>query len=292
MAQVFLKDNLPLLQQVKQIATRERIGAKYAPPADGNETAEAQQKRLGQMAAASANAGDHSMVASLAEAIGVLKADRDTTQYEWFQNKDGTTVYLPKKEGSDLRLGKPTGGMTGFGFGPGGPVGVIRAITAIEGMRDAHDKMKRFEVKVASKQISYTDLDFFRGKLATMYDDANKETGLGHYVPFFGTATGSAVLARLNRTNPDLANYLQSAAFWALEESVLANRPSDFRTKMDEFVSAIKPDAKVQSIHDLWTARSVRLHGFEQGLPALKGLMDRAARMSAAPGVQLVPQEP
>lgn len=282
----FQKDIVPVLQQAKQDRVREQIAAKF--PVPDNESPAQALGRMQKLSAAYASAGDHTMVASLAESIGALRPS--TKQYEWFQKKDGTTVYLPKEEGSQLRLGKPVGSTTGFGFGPGGPMGAIRAISAVAGMNDADQKMKRFELQIAEKKANYVDMDYFRGHLATLYNDATKDAGIfGHIVPFFGTAVGSSVLARLNRTNPDLANYLQAASQWALEESLLSNRPSDFRVKMDEFISAIKPDAKVQSIHDLWRSRAVRLGALNHGVPTLQRLLDRAASMPNMPGTTIVP---
>lgn len=280
-----IMEHLSQVASIRQQQTRDTIGAKYQPPAD--ESIPGMVNRLKRMSAEYATAGDHAMVASLASDIGAIEPNAMKTDYEWFQKKDGSTVYLPKEQGSKLGLGKPIT-QSGFGFGPGGPLAVIRGISAVAGLEDADEKMKRFELKVAqaagrsgdSGFSLYNDFDFFRGQLATMYNDANRETGLlGHVVPFFGTAVGSAVLARLNRTNPDLANYLQAAAQWALEDSQLQGRPSDFRIKMDEFISAIKPDSKVQAIHDIWKSRGVRLAGYQRGVPALKALLDRVTAM-------------
>ena len=286
-------EQLAQVTQIRQQATRDKIGAKYQTPPD--ETVPGMLTRLKKMSGDFAAAGDHAMVAALASDIGAIEPNSRAEQYEWFATKDGKTVYLPKEEGSRLRLGKPIT-TTGFGFGSAGPLGAMRAMSGIAGMQDADEKMRKFEIKAASGQVDYNSWDYFQGQLATLYSDARKETGIaGHLVPFFGTATGSVALAHLNRTNPELANYLQAASQWALEESLLSNRPSDFRTKMDEFVSAIKPSGgagigkrpqpNVQGIHDLWKSRAVRLDGYKKGVPALQAMFDRV--VASAPGTTL-----
>lgn len=285
---------LDVLDQVGKLATvetqerRKAIAAKY--PAVANETTEQMIARLGKMSGEFATSGDHSMVAALASDIGALTPSK--TDYEWFLTKDGKTVYLPKEEGSRLRLGKPIS-TTGFGFGAAGPLGAMRAMSGIAGMADADEKMRRYEIKVASGQADLTDKDYFQGQISSLYNKQNEAAGLaGHIVPFFGTAAGTQMLERLNKSNPEYAQYLQAAAQWALEESLLSNRPSDFRTKMDEFISAVKPGAKPPIIHDLWKSRSVRLKGYQEGLPAIRAAFERMASMGSGPGVTTIPEQP
>lgn len=281
-----------VLDQMSKVATihqqqqRDAITKQY--PASPNETPALMIDRLGRMSGAFASAGDHSMVASLAEDIGALKPPK--AEYEWFMTKDGkSTVYLPKEEGSKQRLGKPiTQG--GFGFGPGGPLSIMRGISAVAGMQQAHEVMKPYELKVASGQATTTDKDWFQGQISQLYNEQAKQSGVaGYLVPFFGTAVGTQMLERLNKENPEYANYLQAASQWALEDALLSNRPSDFRTRMDEFVSAVKPGAGIQSIHNLWKSRGVRLAGYQRGIPALKALLDRVTVM---PGTTIVPEMP
>lgn len=279
---VDLLDQQAKVATVKRDQRRQEIGAKYAPVP--GETTEQMITRLGKMSSELASAGDHAAVAALASDIGALKPPKE--EYEWFQSPDGkSTVYLPKAEGSRLRLGKPIT-QSGFGFGPGGPLALMRAVSGVAGMGNADEQMRPYEIKVAAKQADLTDKDYFQGQIAALYNDQNKAAGLaGHIVPFFGTAAGTQMLERLNKSNPEYANYLQSAAQWALEDALLSNRPSDFRTRMDEFVSAVKPGAGAQSIHNLWASRSVRLNAYRRGLPAIQNLLDRAAAM---PGVTTV----
>ena len=283
-------ENFGKLGDVRKQMTRERISAKFqAPP---NEDLPGLVNRLKHMSGAYAAEGDHAMVASLASDIGAIEPSAMKTDYEWFQTKDGKTVYLPKAEGSALRLGKPIT-TTGFGFGAAGPLGAMRAMAGIAGMTDADEKMRNYELKVAQKVADVTDKDYFQGQIVQMYSDHAKQSGIvGHIIPFFGTAAGTQMLERLNKTNPDYANYLQAAAQWALEESLLSNRPSDFRTKMDEFISAVKPGAKTQSIHDLWKSRAVRLDGYKKGLPALQAMFDRVVAASPGTSVEILPTPP
>lgn len=231
--------------------------------------------------AAGTNYGE-ALKAALQQRGLTAAADRQKPKQTLYVDPQGN--YHPLNSDLEPPAGwKPATGKSADGgplaLGSQGIFGAGRSIAAVQGMHDADKKMKRFEVPAASGKINYTDWDYMQGRLATAYDDAAKETGaLGHIVPFYGTATGAEMLRRLNQSNPALANYLQAASQWALEESSLSNRPSEYRTKMDEFISAIKPGAGKESIHDIWSSRAARLSGYDLSVPAAKRSLERAAQ--------------
>lgn len=281
-------DKMKEVQAVRTQQQRIAIGAKYKPLPD--ETLPQTISRLGKMSNEFASIGDHEAVAGLVADINALKPDK--VDYDWFQ--DGKNVImLPKEEGSRLRLGKPIAA-SGFGFGSVGPVGTLRAISAIAGMDNANDMMKPYEIKVATGQAVTTDKDYFQGQLSQLYNEQAKATGIaGYIVPFFGTAAGTQMLERLNKSNPDYANYLQAAAQWALEDAQLQPRGgSNFKTAMDEFISAVKPGAGVQSIHNLWKSRESRLAPLHRNVGALQAMLDRVTTMGTGTSIEPVPTPP
>lgn len=187
-------------------------------------------------------------------------------QWGKFQTPAGPRV-LTMDEGA--RMGYPPlaneGGASGFGAG--GVSGAGRTLAAIHGLKTAHDKMTEFENAVIEGKASYDGWDFFRSQVGKMYDEHG----------FMNQAAVTAALGDINKKNPALAEYLQAEMMWALEESALANRPSDFRTKLDEFVSALKPNAGPAPIRFMQEGRNVRVHGWERTQPAIESMLDRAA---------------
>ena len=159
------------------------------------------------------------------------------------------------------------GAFGGTGFGSGGIGMVARQYAAIAGMDNADAAMKPFEDAVQSGTANYTGLDYYKGMWSKMYDAS------GHIDP----AVHASVYARLNQENPVLANYLASAEQWALEDSQLSGRPSDFRTKLDAYISAIGPNAQKSTIAQRQDFRRTRLKALADVSPAMKAMLDRAA---------------
>lgn len=62
-------------------------------------------------------------------------------------------------------------------------------------------------------------------------------------------------LATLNKTDPELARYVRRALSFAEGESMISNRPSDFRTKMSAFLSAAASGATPDMIADIQSRR-------------------------------------
>lgn len=163
------------------------------------------------------------------------------------------------------------GGAPGGGFGAGGIGGAGRTLAGIAGLHTAHDSMTPYENSIASGQATFDGLDYYKTLMGKMYDSNG----------IVDPAIHATAMAHLGSTNPDLANYLQNAELWALEESMLSNRPSDFRTKLDAFVSTLKPNASQQMIQGIQNARAVRISGWDKSAPALEAQLKRVTGTAA-----------
>lgn len=156
------------------------------------------------------------------------------------------------------------GGTTG-GMGSGGLGGLAKTSSAITEMDQANQMLTPFEQSVRSGQANYTGLDYFTGLLGRMYDS--------HGV--VDQATHTAAFANLNKANPALANYLRAAEMWALADGAVSGKTSDFRTKLDGFVSAIGPNAGTAQIDNTQQARTTRLEALKKFQPAMEAAADR-----------------
>ncbi len=160
------------------------------------------------------------------------------------------------------------------GFGAGGIGGVGRTLAGIAGLHTAHESMKPYEDTIAAGRAKFDGLDYYKTLMGKMYDSKG----------IVDPAIHATAMANLGSTNPDLALYLQNAELWALEESMLSNRPSDFRTKLDAFVSTLKPNSSGAMIHGIQNSREVRLGGWDKATPALEAQLNRVSGTPAGGG--------
>ena len=159
-----------------------------------------------------------------------------------------------------------TGGASSIGgMGSGGIGGLARTSGAITGMGVAHDQMEQYENAIKSGHANYNGLDYFQGLYSKLYDAEGIKDRAAH----------AAAFATLNRENPELANYLRAAETWALEDSQLSGRASDFRTKMDGFVSAIGPSQHPEQIDNVQRFRATRLDELKKFQPAMQAMAER-----------------
>lgn len=189
------------------------------------------------------------------------------------------TFFDPTNPPKDLSVSpRPIGGMTG-GMGSGGIGGIARTSAAITGMETAHNQMVPFENSVKQGKANYNGLDYWEGLRGKMYDAKG----------VVNEAVHSAAFASLDKNNPDLANYLRSVETWALEDSQLSGKPSDFRTKLDAFISAIGPNAGTTHIDNTQHFRQTRLDALKKFQPAMEAMAGRVAgqggRGAAPPNV-------
>lgn len=184
-------------------------------------------------------------------------------------------VLTPRDQAAGMAPVVGSGGVGGIGgMGSGGIGGLARTSSAITGMGVAHDQMVPYENAIAKGTASYDGLDYFKGLYSKMYGAEGVVDKAAH----------AAAFAQLDKQNPQLANYLRSAETWALEDSQLSGKASDFRTKMDNFVSEIGPNFSPDLIANTQRFRQTRLDELRKFQPAMQSMADRftAGRGGAA----------
>lgn len=193
------------------------------------------------------------------------------------QHPDAPAVYKPRKEAfGGTKPAAPIGGASGGsgGMGSGGIGGLARTSGAITEMDQAHQNMLPFEESVRTGKANYNGVDYFQGQMAKMYDAHGKIDQVIH----------AATFSNLNKTNPDLANYLRNAEAWALADGALSGRTSDFRTRMDAFVSAIGPNPGQSHIDQTQRMRGTRLEEIKKFQPAMQAMAAKVTGSSAPRG--------
>lgn len=121
-----------------------------------------------------------------------------------------------------------------------------RLKAAVSEMNNAHNGMADYESHLANGTANINGLQQFAGRVANSFT---------HDDPV-SMAAQSAALNTLNNTNPDLARYIRRGLSFAEGESMISQRPSDFRTKMSAFLSQAASGASPEMIHDIQTRRS------------------------------------
>lgn len=178
---------------------------------------------------------------------------------------DGQPVYTKRADAVGKAV--PTKGVTGaggMGTGSGGIGGLARTSAAITGMAQAEPLMTAFE-NDPNRRLD--GLDYWQKMRASMYDAKGIKDEAAH----------AAIYAHLNQQNPGLANYLRNAETWALEDSQLSGRGSDFRTKLDGFISQIGPNAGPEQTQNTQKFRKTRLAELQRFQPAMQAIGDRIA---------------
>lgn len=121
-----------------------------------------------------------------------------------------------------------------------------RAEAAVSEMNNGASYMHEFEQKLASGQAKIGNAGQILGSIANTFthdDPASK-------------AIQNSALSALNKTNPDLARYIRRALSFAEGESMISSRPSDFRTRMSAFLSAVSNGATPDMISDIESRRN------------------------------------
>jgi hypothetical protein len=113
-------------------------------------------------------------------------------------------------------------------------------------MNNAHKGMEEYENALRNGTANINGLQQFASRVANSFT---------HDDPVSMTIQSGA-LATLNRTNPELARYIRRALSFAEGESMISQRPSDFRTKMSAFLSAAASGASPEMIHDIEQRRT------------------------------------
>lgn len=121
-----------------------------------------------------------------------------------------------------------------------------RLEAAVSEMNNAHNGMAEFEQKLKSGKISINGLSQFAGATANSFTHDDPASRL----------VQSAALSTLNRVNPELARYIRRGLSFAEGESMVSQRPSDFRTKMAAFLSTAASGASPEMIADIESRRT------------------------------------
>jgi hypothetical protein len=171
-------------------------------------------------------------------------ADRTMVLVQDPENPDGPGVYVPRAQAMGQHApGKPKA------ENAMNTAASARLHAAVSEMNNAHAGMDAFEQGLASGRISINGLEQFLGATGNSFthdDPASR-------------AIQSAALSVLNRTNPELARYIRRGLSFAEGESMISQRPSDFRTKMTAFLSQASSGASPEMIADIQSRRKAIL---------------------------------
>lgn len=155
-----------------------------------------------------------------------------------------------------LRGDTRTGELTPTGQAAKPPVTKIESATntaakarleaAVSEMNNATTGMAEYEKGLANGTVNISGLGQLLGRVggAFTHDDPAS------------MAIQSAALDALNTTNPDLARYVRRGLSFAEGESMISQRPSDFRTKMSAFLSQAATHASPEMIQDIQSRRN------------------------------------
>lgn len=168
-------------------------------------------------------------------------------------NNPGQSIYVPRAQAAGMQ-GKQTLKIESAQ----NTASEARLKAAVSEMNNANGQMTAYEQKLASGQADISGLSQFAGRVATAFT---------HDDPM-SIAAQSVALASLDKQNPDLARYIRRGLSFAEGESMISNRPSDFRTKMAAFLSQTSTGASPQMIQDIQSRRTSILTPLNQVVPA------------------------
>ena len=121
-----------------------------------------------------------------------------------------------------------------------------RASAATNEMNNAHTGMASYEKGLADRTIT------IKAPAQLLQRMANSFT---HDDPISQTAQ-SVALTLLNTQDPELARYIRRGLSFAEGESMISQRPSDFRTKLAAFLSTAASGASPEMIADIQSRRN------------------------------------
>lgn len=124
-----------------------------------------------------------------------------------------------------------------------------RLTAAVSEMNNAHDNMDQYEAELASGQANINGLQQFLAATGSSFSHDDPASRL----------VQTQALALLNSSNPELARYIRRGLSFAEGESMVSNRPSDFRTKMSQFLSTAASGASPDMIQDIQSRRKALL---------------------------------
>lgn len=197
------------------------------------------------------------------------KTDRELVQV---QGPDGNPIWTPRPEAA----GKPAKVTTRLESATN-TAATARLQAAVSEMNNAHKGMEEFEQGLKSGKYTINGMEQLGGRVANSFT---------HDDPI-SMGIQSTALAALNRTNPALARYIRRGLSFAEGESMISQRPSDFRTKMAAFLSTAASGASPEMIGDIESRRTSILNPLNETVGASKapgGTADNARKAGSSSG--------
>ena len=133
------------------------------------------------------------------------------------------------------------------GSSPLNVLNMARVSSGVSQMENADTFMKQFEDKLRTHQASIDGLDEFAKHAASAFSHDNA----------LGNVQISAALYVLNGKNPELARYVRRGLEFAQGESQVTQRPSDYRTKLSDFLATASTGATPDMLDDIANTRQV-----------------------------------
>ncbi len=141
-------------------------------------------------------------------------------------NEGKPTIFAGTSKGPpklvDTNVGKPESQTN-----PMGQIALARTKGGLNDMEFASTQMPEFERRLRDGSASLTGLDQFTKDVGNSFNSDGVKAD----------AARAIALTRLNKTNPELARYVRLGLKYAEGESMMTQRPSDFRTKMAAFLA-------------------------------------------------------
>lgn len=209
-----------------------------------------------------------------------------------------TTVILPGEAGQPAKsvvthgtpdqVNKVTDvpGVVKTAAGSGSPlqkVALARAASGVAQMNGAHESMSAYEEKIRNHTADFSGLDTFIGMAGQAFT---------HEDPF-SLASRAAAMSVLNARNPELATYVRQALDFAQGEQQITSRPSDYRTKLSDYLAQISAGMTPAQIDAVQNVRRRTLAPLLKEFPAETGAAPTPAGQTAsAKGAPPPPKAP
>lgn len=161
------------------------------------------------------------------------------------QGEDGNPIWVPREQA----IGKQAKTTTRVESATN-TAAQARLEAAVSEMNNAHANMSEYETKLATGKARIGASGQLLSRVANAFTHDDPISQL----------TQSGALAALNQTDPELARYIRRGLSFAEGESMVSQRPSDFRTRMAAFLSTAAANASPEMIQDIAGRRTAILN--------------------------------
>lgn len=152
------------------------------------------------------------------------------------EGPDGNPVWTPRSQAAGMQAKTTTRVESATNT-----AAAARLQAAVSEMNNAHANMSEFEHKLSTGQVHISAGAQVLQRVANAFTHEDPVSQL----------TQSGALSALNATDPELARYIRRGLSFAEGESMVSQRPSDFRTKMAAFLSTAGSNASPEMIADI-----------------------------------------